>query len=83
MTLNFYFKTKYWSRQYFEGPYIIISQTITDMIQVTNDNEWEVIHNAFGWYIYISPWFILEVKVKVVHILTMNIFEKVIDEGKN
>ena len=44
VTLNFYFKVKYWSQQYFDRLYMIIAQTITGVVHVTVDSELEVVH---------------------------------------
>ena len=67
--------------QYLESSYVIISQTMTAMIQVTIDSEFS--HTwACDWYIYIWPWPILKVKFKVTDISTINILEMVTDTVK-
>ena len=51
------------------------------MLQVTFENEWEVIYGTFEWHIYVWPLPIW--KVKVGHIWAMNILEILIDRVKN
>ena len=50
-----------------------ILQTVTDRINIIIFNTQEVVY----WYIYIWPWAILMVKVKVMHISNVNISQTV------
>ena len=47
---------------------------MTDRTNIAIANTWEV-KCDFTWHKYIWPWPILKVKVKVMHILTVNILQ--------
>ena len=50
---------------------MIISQTMTDMVRVTIDNEWEVIHGLLTGIVTFDLRQILKVKLKFMQIPTI------------
>ena len=72
LTVTHYFKIKYSNRDHLEGLNVIISQK-----KVTYCRHIGRRLLAFEWYIYIWPWPILQVNVKVMRISTVNISQTV------
>ena len=54
ITLTFHFKVKYWNRQCFKSSNATISLTVTDKVQVTIINEWEVIYRLWMAYLHMT-----------------------------
>ena len=83
IALRFTLKVKDTNLRYFWRSYVIISQKMTDMVQVTIAIIWEVIYGLSNAKHCIWHWPILKHMVNVMHIQNANIFETVKDNANS